>query len=114
MNINRKQTFAGTAFFLIWFCATLMVTAPALAAPPVGFSAVFLVLLAMHLITDRVISRITRYHRAVTIVMLFFWSFVVLGGLGGPNAALAGVVMTFLVGTVGRWRSDTRRVQCGA
>lgn len=103
--MTRKRTFAYTTIFLLALCVTLGAASPALLPLPLGFTAVFLVLLALVLLTDWLVARVTAYHRPVSFFNAVIWAFIVPGLTGGPGPALVAVVLMGLVFTAGRWRS---------
>lgn len=105
--MSRLLLFTYACMFLVFTVGTLAVANAPLAATPLGFSAIFLPMLALFLITDLVIAKITPRHNLLSALLSTAWTSLVfiLMGAGGWSI-LAGVTYAVIFYT--RSRSERR------
>jgi len=92
--MTRKKLLAYHVIFFTAVTGTLMITAPPLAATPLGFGVIYCGVLAAGLILGWTIGARSTWVRALGMVFMMCVSFGVLGLIGGGEAALAALVLS--------------------
>lgn len=94
--MTRKYVFAYTALLLATFSGMLMAIAPPLAAEPIGFSVVYLIVLAVSLGLDALMALAFARHRLLSVCLLILVTSCMFVGMGAPGWSVLALVLNIV------------------